>query len=120
MSIPRQILLLLSICLVAILIADILPVPIPSSVIAMLLVLSLLLLRAIKPTHLSDITSAMQKYMAFFFLPTCISILSEVDIIKESGLEILLLCFIGTVATFAVTAFVTTGLIRLLNKKGSE
>lgn len=119
-KLARQFLLLCVICLVAIWGQEICPFPMPSSVLAMLMVLGLLLCGALKPRHLEDITQGLQSYMSFFFVPTCVGILEQGDIIRESGLQILLLCVVGTALTFGVTAWVTTALIRLTQGKGGE
>lgn len=120
MNMPKQILLLCTLCLVAICIEAVLPIAIPSSVISMLLVLCLLLCGALKPNHLDGIAKTLQGYMGFFFVPTCVSVLKELEIIKESGLIILLLCILGTVGTFAVTALTTTLLLKIWGKKENK
>lgn len=120
MSMPKQTLLLCTICLIAMCVEAVSPVTVPSSVLAMLLVLALLLLRVIQPRHLEGATAAIQSYMGFFFVPTCVSILEKLDILKEYGVVIVLLCFIGTVATFAFTALITTILLKLTDKGGAQ
>ncbi len=120
MSLPKQVLLLCALCLVAICIAAVLPIAIPSSVIAMLLVLCLLLGGVLKPPHLDGIAKTLQSYMGFFFVPTCVSVLEELEIIKESGLIILILCVLGTIGTFGVTALTTTCLLKLWGKKSQQ
>ncbi len=120
MNMPKQVLLLCTVCLAAICIEAVLPIAVPSSVIAMLIVLVLMLTHVIKPPHLEGVAGVLQGYMGFFFMPTCVSILQELDIMREHGVAIVLICFVGTVATFGVTALATTLLLKVCEKKGDR
>ena len=51
--------------------------------------------------------------MAFFFVPAGVSIINYFDILKSTVLQLLVICVVSTIVTFAVTAYVVT----LMEKK---
>lgn len=105
MVIITQIGIIFLICLIAQLIANILPIPFPSSVIGMILLLVLLLLKILKPIHVENKIDFLLKNMAFFFIPAGVNIMNNYDLIKGSILPLLIVCLITTVLTFATTAW---------------
>lgn len=105
MVIITQIGIIFLICLIAQLIASILPIPFPSSVIGMILLLVLLLLKILKPEHIENKIDFLLKNMAFFFIPAGVNIMNNYDFIKGSILPLLIICLITTVLTFITTAW---------------
>lgn len=114
-----QIGILFFICLVGEWIANILPIPFPGSVAAMLLLFLLLITGLLKAERIQKIADFMLSNMSFFFIPAGISILEYVGLIKGNVLALILICAVSLVITFAATAF-TVRLVFALQKKWSR
>lgn len=83
MRILTQIGIVLGVCLVGELVAQVLPFPFPSSVIAMVLLFLLLCSKVIKPYHIQGKTDFLLKNMAFFFIPAGVGILENFDALRQ-------------------------------------
>ncbi len=117
MEILLQLCIILGACLAGELISAILPFAFPSSVIAMLLLLVLLLCGILKEKHVSTVGDFLLKNMSVFFLPSAIGILEHWNVIGGVLVQFLLICAITTVLTFAATAY-TVMFVRKLQQKG--
>ena len=92
MAILTQIGVVLGVCLVGELVAQVLPFPFPSSVIAMVLLFVLLCAKVIKPHHIRQKGDFLLKNMAFFFIPAGVGILENFDQLKANLLLFLAVC----------------------------
>ncbi len=119
MAILTQIGVVLGVCLAGELVAQILPFPFPSSVIAMVLLFVLLCAKVIKPHHIRQKGDFLLKNMAFFFIPAGVGILEHFDQLKENLLPFLAVCVLTTFITFFVSAM-TVRLMMALQKKGGK
>ena len=117
MKIITQIGVLLGVCLGGVGISAILPFPFPASVSAMLLLFALLLCRVVKPGQIDEIAGFLTKNMAILFLPAAVGIIESLDILRDSGIQILIICLVSTLLTFGVTATVVSLLMRLADRK---
>lgn len=116
MVIITQIGIIFLICLIGQLISNILPIPFPSSVISMILLLVLLLTKILKPKAVETKIDFLLKNMAFFFIPSGVNIMANYDYIKDDILPLLFICFVSTVLTFAVTAWTVKLIIKSKEK----
>ena len=112
MKIITQIGVLFGVCLGGVGISAILPFPFPASVSAMLL-----LCRVVKPGQIDEIAGFLTKNMAILFLPAAVGIIESLDILRDSGIQILIICLVSTLLTFGVTATVVSLLMRLADRK---
>lgn len=92
-----------------------LPIPIPGSVMGMLL-LFLLLLILRKTDPIEEITEFLLKNMAFFFIPAGVGILAQFDLLWEKLLPLLTICVLTTLLTFLATAYTVRG-VQILQEK---
>ena len=99
-----QIGIVFGICLVGEGIAAVLPFTFPASVLSMLL-LFVLLCGVRKVEHIREKGDFLLKNMAFFFIPSGVALLEQVDFLKGKIMILLLICLITMVLTFAATAF---------------
>jgi holin-like protein len=90
--------------------ARFIPFGFPASVTGMLLMLTALGLKILKPEHLGETADYLSGNMAFFFLPAAVTVLQNFDLLKP---VIWQLVFIGTACT-AFTFFVTYAAVRVL------
>lgn len=114
MAILWQIGIVLGICLLGEGLA--LVVPLPASVLAMLLLLVALGTGVLKTKQVEKVTDFLMQNMAFFFVPVCVNILSYLDVIGKNFLAILVIALLSTVVTFAATAFTVRLLTRVCGK----
>ncbi|WP_162163894.1 CidA/LrgA family protein [Acholeplasma hippikon] len=106
MKILFQIFILMLFTFLGELIASVLPFNFPGSLIGLLLLFISLLFGLIKPSHLKEVSSFLQKYMAFLFVPLCVGLMRYFELIKLHWIEIILVLVVSTLITL-----ITTGLI---------
>jgi holin-like protein len=105
MKILLQIAFIFGICVVGDMISAVLPFTFPGSILAMVILLLLLILRAVKPSQLDETGGFLSKNMAFFFIPANVSVMEHFDIIKPVIIQILFISIVSMLATFAVAAY---------------
>ena len=104
-NIIYQIAIIFSICWVGQIIESLLPFPFPASVAAMVLLFTLLCLRAVRVDHVREKSDFLLGNMAFFFIPAGVSIINYFDVLRSALLPLLVICLVTTVLTFAATAY---------------
>lgn len=113
MKLLAQIAVVFGVCLVGEIIAGFLPVPIPASIISMVLLLVLLLVGIVKIEHIREKTEFLLQNMAFFFIPAGVSILENYSYLKGAVLPFCFICTITTLLTFGATSFTVSTVIKL-------
>ena len=113
MRILKQIGFIFGICLVGQIIAELIPVPFPGSVMSMVLLFILFMLNWAIPEMLKNVNDFLLENMSFFFVPSAVSIITKYDLIKNSIVQILIICVVSFVVTFAVTAHTVTFVMKI-------
>lgn len=113
MRILKQIGFIFGICLVGQIIAELIPVPFPGSVMSMVLLFILFMLNWANPEKLKNVNDFLLENMSFFFVPSAVSIIKKYDLIKNSIVQILIICVVSFVVTFAVTAYTVTFVMKI-------
>ena len=116
MKIIRQIGIIFTVCWLSILVEKALPFSFPASVIGMLLLFICLLTGVLKIEHIQEKADFLLENMAFFFVPAGVSIINYFDVLKSAWLQLVAVCVISTVVTFAVTAWSVKLTVRLLSR----
>lgn len=116
MKIIRQIGIIFTVCWISILVEKILPFAFPASVIGMLLLFICLLTGLLKIEHIQEKADFLLENMAFFFVPAGVSIINYFDVLKSTWMQLIVICIISTVVTFAVTAWSVKLTVRLLRR----
>lgn len=91
--------------------------PLPGSIMGMLLLLGLLLLKIVKVETLKTSSTYMLDNLAFFFLPAGVGIISSFDLLKGNTIKIIIIIIISTLVVLLVTGYTVQGLIALKNKR---
>ena len=91
-------------------------VPVPSSIIGMLLLLALLLARVIKTEHIREKSDYLLGNLPFFFIPASVSIINYADVLRENLLALVVVCAVSLIATFAATVGAVRITCRLLER----
>lgn len=121
MRILRQVSVLFLICLVCEGIAALLPVPIPGSVLSMVVLFALFALKILKPADLKETSALLLGNMMLVFLPSLVSILNYVDVLQSILWRFVLVIVVSTAVTFLVGGGVVTLVSRLMaRREGKE
>jgi holin-like protein len=116
MTIFKQLGIILSFGLAGELIAYLIPINLPSSVIGMVLMLAALSIRFLKPEQIGVTADFLSANMVIFFLPASVTILQNFEIMRSVVWQLLFICVISTLFTFAVS-YAVVRLCRLFMKK---
>jgi holin-like protein len=81
-------------------------IKIPSSIIGMLLLTSLLHFKIIKLHQVKPLSDLLSSNLAFFFIPPGVAIMLYVDLLKDEFWAIVLSSIISTILVFIVTGWV--------------
>ncbi|MDR0640895.1 MAG: CidA/LrgA family protein [Treponema sp.] len=92
------------------LLARLLPVRLPAGVLGIILVFTALSLRLVKPRRFGKTADFISAQMGFFFLPLSVSVLQNYQAISPVLFQIIVICAISTLITFAASY----GAVRLL------
>lgn len=114
MKILKQIAVVFFICLLGEIIAQIIPVNFPASVLSMVLLLGALLLKIIKIEHIQEKANFLLDNMAFFFIPAGVSIIENFSYLQNALIAFVVICFISMVVTFVATAYSVAFVMRLM------
>lgn len=116
MRIMMQLAIVFALCLLGEVIAQVLPFPFPASIIGMILVFLVLCQGQLKVYHIRKQTDFLLDNMAFFFIPAAVSIMDNLHYMQGRLVQIILICFISTITTFALTAWSVQLTIKMQNK----
>lgn len=120
MKILKQVAVIFGVCLLGQAISEVIPIPFPGSVISMVIMFILFLVNWLKPKKLKEINGFLLENMAFFFIPSGVGIITQFDVIKNSVLQIFIICVVSTVVTFAATAYTVKLVMNIQNKLRSK
>ncbi len=117
MKIIRQIGIIFTVCWLSQVIAEFLPFDFPASVIGMIFLFICLVTGMLKIEHIQEKSDFLLGNMAFFFVPAGVSIMNYFDILKSSAVQLLIICIVSTVITFAVTAYSVKLTMKLMDRR---
>lgn len=120
MEIIQQLILIFGACLVGEALSALLPIPFPSSVLAMLLLFILLLCGVLKEKQIQKVGDFFLQNMSIFFLPSAIGIVQHWGLIQDVLLQFLLICFFTLLLTFAATAYTVIGVQKWLERRNTH
>lgn len=90
--------------------------PIPSTVIGMIILLICLLSGVIKLEMIEEVSKFLLDHLIFFFIPAGVGIMTSVDMIGDKWLSILIVIVLSTIITMVVTGLT----VQVLAKKSKE
>ena len=79
----------------------------------------LLCVHILKVDHIREKSDFLLENMAFFFIPAGVSIINYFDVLKNWVVQLIVICVVSTVVTFAVTAYSMKLALYLMQKKKS-
>lgn len=99
----RESILLLSIYFAGEIISNLLNLPVPGSIIGMILLFVLLTSHIVKVEKVENLANFFLDHLAFFFIPASVSLMTSFASLKGSIFKIILLCILTTIIVIAVT-----------------
>jgi len=105
MKLLRQFLIILIICFIGEVLNKVVSIPLPGSIIGMILLFICLLTGVIKLEMIDDISKFLLDHLAFFFIPAGVGLLAYVGILEANLLPILVICFVTTFLVMVVTGW---------------
>lgn len=116
MRIFRETLIILIIYLLGELLSKSLSLPIPGNILGMLILLVLLLTKVIKVEKVENVSNFFLNNLAFFFIPSGVSIIASFDSIKGDLFAIVILCILTTILVFVTTGKTVEAIMNLKSK----
>ena len=99
----RESILLLSIYFAGEIISNLLNLPVPGSIIGMILLFVLLTSHIVKVENVENLANFFLDHLAFFFIPASVGLMTSFASLKGSIFKIILLCILTTIIVIAVT-----------------
>ncbi len=94
-------------------IASISPIPLPPSLIGLVLLFSALCLKIVKLEQVEGLGNSFSKIISFLFVPSGISLINSLDIMAKYGFQIMTLIIIGILVLFVTIAFSSSLLLKM-------
>lgn len=118
MKIFRQLIIIIGLYITGDVISKTFSLPIPGNILGMLILLFLLITKVIKLDDVEDTSNFLLSHLSFFFIPAGVGLISSFSIIKNSFLQIILICIVTTIITIGVTGKIVELLLN--NKKKTK
>lgn len=116
MNVLLQIGIVVGICLAGECISASLPFILPGNIISMMLVLVLLLVKLLKIDRIRQTAQFLRQNMAFFLVPSSVSIIQNLGLLGEILVPLLVVCMVSTILTFLTTSLAVSLTIQLTKK----
>ncbi len=116
MKLLEQVLKIFIICIFGELIANVLTIPFPGSVLAMILLFLCLAFKLIRVEQIDIAADFLLKNMVLLFIPSTVSIISYVGVFEDIIFKFLFICIVTTVITFICTAYSVKLTMYIMNK----
>lgn len=118
MKIFKQLLIILSINFLGEFLSNFLSLPLPGSIVGMLILLILLFTRSLKPDDIAETADFLLNNMAFFFIPAGVGVMVSYTLLSGSYFESVASIVLSTVVVMLVTGGVTQFLVKKETKNG--
>lgn len=112
----RQFLIILVFCTIGEVLSKVVHIPLPGSIIGMILLFIGLLTGIIKLEMIQEVSQFLLDHLAFFFIPAGVGLLAYVGILKQNLIPILIICFVTTFLVMIVTGWT----IQAIKRRGSR
>ena len=120
MKLLSQIGIVFGICLASIGMEALLPFSFPAGVIGMILTFLLLVFKILKLEQIQTLSDFLLGNMAFFFVPAGVNIINYLNILKNNVIQLIIICVVSTILTFAATAYSIKLTMYLIKKGGNH
>ncbi len=97
-----------------------LSIPLPASVIGILLLLAGMRTGWIAECRIDQVAHFLLANMAFFFIPSAVEIIENIGVIRPILFRVILICVLSTAATFFVSYMAVCALQKIAGKKDAQ
>ena len=115
-----QLTIILAVSLVSEALGYFIPLPVPASVYGLVIMFLLLWTKVIKLSQVENVADFFLQIMPFFFVAPTVGLVTSFDAIRGNVLWLVLMCFISTVVTIAVTGTVAQLVMKLMKRGGRK
>ena len=112
----REFLLIFVINYIGVIVAQVLKLPVPGTILGMLLLFVLLYTKILKMSSIERASNFLLLNMTIFFLPPSVELLDTMYLLKNGTLKIIFLVVFSTLLTMVVTAKTVEFLIKRVDK----
>ena len=112
----REFLLIFVINYIGVIVAQVLKLPVPGTILGMLLLFVLLYTKILKVSSIERVSNFLLLNMTIFFLPASVELLDTMYLLKNGTLKIIFLVVFSTLLTMVVTAKTVEFLIKRVDK----
>ncbi|MFV0505454.1 MAG: CidA/LrgA family protein [Bacteroidales bacterium] len=120
MKIFKQLFIILGVNLIGEAISLYLRLPIPGSIVGMIVLLVLLFSGLIKEKHIRETADFMLQNMGFFFIPAGVSVMISYNALRGHYTETVLVIILSTIVVIAVTALASELFIKIKEKRNGH
>jgi holin-like protein len=117
MKLLRELLIILVIYFAGEILTRFFNLPVPGNIMGMILLIILLSTNVVKLEMVDTVANFLLDHLAFFFIPAGVGLLTSLVVIKDSLIRLLIVCFISTIITIAVTAIVVEFMTKEKSKR---
>lgn len=112
MDLIKQFGIILGLNYIGDIIQHVLDIPIPGNVIGFVLLFLLLTSKILKPKDIEKVINVILMNLAFLFVPAGASLITSLDILKDSWFQLLFISIASTILTMGVTGWVVQSILR--------
>ncbi len=116
----KQVLIIFGITMVGEVLNFLLPLPVPSGVYGLFLLLIGLCTKVIKVSDVEDVGNFLLDTMPMMFIPVSVGLIESYGAMKAVLVPLVVISVVSTIIVMAVTGKMTELMIRLSGKKGGE
>ncbi|MFH5837229.1 CidA/LrgA family protein [Proteiniclasticum sp. C24MP] len=113
MKLIRQSILLFGISVIGEFMNKVIHVPLPGSVLGLLLLLSLLLSGMVRVKQIEELTNFLMNHLAVFFVPAGVGLITVAGVLKSSWAILLGISILSSVIVMTITA----GVVQLIRRR---
>lgn len=104
MKILRQMILLLFIVFTGEILNKVVNIPLPGSVLGLIILFALLLTKIIKLEHIEETSDFLMKHLAVFFVPVGVGLLNIMGALRETWFILLVISVVSSILVMSLTA----------------
>lgn len=112
----KQFSIIMTICLLGELLANLLPFTIPASVYGLFIMLIALVTKIIKPSHVKETSDFFMDVMPIMFVPASVGLMVSWGLLKEIILPVLIVSVLGTLIVMIVSGKMVDGIMCIASK----
>ena len=116
----RELTIVIAIYLFSDFISSSLNLALPGNILGMLLLLLMLITGIIKVTEVENIANFFLNHLSFFFSPAGVGLISSMETLKSSFIEIVIICITTTIFILIITGKTVEFIQKLMTKGGKS